>query len=423
MGRQVSRLTAVKVNALKKKGLYPDGGGLYLQVSGNGAKSWIFRYKASGRARDMGLGPLSAISLAAARDLAAVYRRQRLAGLDPIEVRKDQRAQQKLDAAKATTFDQASEAYIAAHSGGWRNPKHRSQWTNTLQTYASPVIGGISVQSVDTDLVLKVLEPIWQSKTETASRVRGRIEAILDWAKARGMRTGENPARWRGHLQNLLPKRSRVQQVRHHPALPYTEIPDFLALVTQREDIASSALVFSVLTAARTGEVLGARWDEIDMKAAVWTVPASRMKGAREHRVPLSSEALAVLSKLARERINEFVFPGLKRGRPLSNMSLLMLLRNLKRSDITVHGFRSTFRDWAAERTNFPREIAEAALAHAVKDKVEAAYQRGDLLEKRREVMSAWAQHCIPRHAKSRLNRRVNGQKMGRGKDSASARH
>ena len=423
MGRQVSRLTAVKVNALKKKGLYPDGGGLYLQVSGNGAKSWIFRYKASGRARDMGLGPLSAISLAAARDLAAVYRRQRLAGLDPIEVRKDQRAQQKLDAAKATTFDQASEAYIAAHSAGWRNSKHRSQWSNTLQTYASPVIGGLSVQRVDTDLVLKVLEPIWQSKTETASRVRGRIEAILDWAKARGMRTGENPARWRGHLQNLLPKRSKVQQVRHHPALPYAEIPDFLALVTQREDIASSALVFSVLTAARTGEVLGARWYEIDMKAAVWTVPASRMKGGREHRVPLSSEALAVLSKLARERINEFVFPGLKRGRPLSNMSLLMLLRNLKRSDITVHGFRSTFRDWAAERTNFPREIAEAALAHAVKDKVEAAYQRGDLLEKRRKLMSAWAQHCIPSHAKSRLKRRVNGQKMGRGMDSASARH
>lgn len=415
MGRQVSRLTAMKVNALKREGLYPDGAGLYLQVTGAGAKSWIFRYKISGRARDMGLGPVSTIGLAQARDLAAECRRQRLAGLDPIEVRKGERAKQKLEAAKATTFDQARDAYIAAHTTAWRNAKHRAQWTSTLTTYASPVVGGVSVQDVDTALVMKILEPIWNTKTETASRVRGRIESILDWAKARGLRTGENPARWRGHLQNLLPRRGKVQRVRHHPALPYAEMPAFTALLRTREGVTAQALEFTILTVARTGEALGARWPEFNLKAALWTVPASRMKSGREHRVPLSPRAVAILKELAKTRTNDFVFPGLKRGRPLSNMALLMLLRDLEHGHVTVHGFRSSFRDWAAEKTDFAGEVAEAALAHVIGDQVEAAYRRGDLFEKRRELMNAWARHCEPVRVKKRRSARPNtGRSMDR---------
>lgn len=419
MGRRVSRLTAMKVNALKREGLYPDGAGLYLQVTGTGAKSWIFRYKISGRARDMGLGPLSTIGLAQARDLAAECRRQRLAGLDPIEVRKNERAKQKLEAAKATTFDQARDAYIAAHTTAWRNAKHRAQWMSTLTTYASPVIGSVSVQDVDTALVMKILEPIWSTKTETASRVRGRIESILDWAKARGLRTGENPARWRGHLQNLLPRRSKVQRVRHHPALPYAEMPTFTALLRTREGVTAQALEFTILTVARTGEALGARWPEINLKAALWTVPASRMKSGREHRVPLSPRAVAILKELAKTRTNDFVFPGLKPGRPLSNMALLMLLRDIGHGHVTVHGFRSSFRDWAAEKTDFAGEVAEAALAHVIGDQVEAAYRRGDLFEKRRELMNAWAKHCEPARAKKPRSARPS---MGRSIDKPAER-
>lgn len=405
MGRRFNQLSVLKVAALKEKGLYADGAGLYLQVSGTGAKSWIFRYKIDGRARDMGLGAVSTIGLAQARELAAECRRQRLAGLDPIQARKEDRARQKLEAAKVTTFDQARDAYIDAHSSAWRNAKHRSQWTSTLEAYASPIIGSVSVQDVDTDLVLKVLEPIWRTKTETASRVRGRIESILDWAKARELRTGENPARWRGHLSNLLPKRAKVQRVRHHPALPYADMPTFMALLRAREGIAASALEFTVLTAARTGEALGAKWGEFNLKAGIWTVPADRMKSGREHRVPLSPRALAIITMLAKTKLNDFVFPGLKPRRPLSNMSLLMLLRDLGHSHVTVHGFRSSFRDWTAEKTEFAGEVAEAALAHVIGDQVEAAYRRGDLFEKRRSLMKAWAQFCEPSSA-SRAKRR-----------------
>jgi len=411
MARSINRLSHLKVATAKKRGLYADGGGLYLQVARGGSKSWLFRFKIDRRSRDMGLGPLNSVSLAQAREIATECRQQRLAGMDPIEARKAAKADAKLLAARATTFDVARDAYIAAHEASWRNAKHGRQWRSTLVTYATPVIGGVPVQDVDTPLVLKVLEPIWNAKTETASRVRGRIEAILDWAKARGLRVGENPARWRGHLSNLLPTRSKIRRVQHHPALPYAEMPAFMIALRRRQGCAPRALEFVILTAARTGEGLGARWDEFDLEAGMWTVPAGRMKGGREHRVPLPKRVVTILKELAVLRLNELVFPGLKRGRPLGSMRLLTLLRDMEHGHITVHGFRSSFRDWAAETTNFPREVAEAALAHAVGDKVEAAYRRGDLFEKRRELMEAWGQHCEPTSSPSR-----------RSKNDASAR-
>jgi integrase len=290
-------------------------------------------------------------------------------------------------------FNQCRDAYIAAHRAGWRNAKHAAQWTSTLDAYVTPVFGQLPVGAIDTGLVMKALEPIWSAKTETASRVRGRIEAILDWAKVRGYRGGENPARWRGHLDSLLPARSKVRKVEHHAALPFTEIGAFMAQLREQSSTAARALEFTILTAARTGEVLGARWGEIDLDAAVWTVPPDRMKSAREHRVPLSPAALAVIKNMKTRRENDYVFPGDRRDR-LSGRAMDMLLRRMGR-EVTVHGFRSSFRDWAAERTNFPREVAEAALAHVVGDKVEAAYQRGDLFDKRRRLMTAWGDYCL----------------------------
>ena len=413
MARSINRLSHLKVAAAKKRGLYADGGGLYLQVAPGGSKSWLFRFKMDGRARDMGLGPLNSVSLANAREIATECRQQRLAGLDPIEARKAAKADARLLAARATTFDAARDAYIAAHEASWRSAKHTQQWRSTLATYATPVIGGLPVQDVDTPLVLKVLEPIWNTKTETASRVRGRIELILDWAKARGLRVGENPARWRGHLSNLLPKRSKIRRVKHHPALPYAEMPAFMTALRRREGFAPRALEFVILTAARTGEGLGARWHELDLEAGLWTIPAERMKGGREHRVPLPKRVVAMLKELAALRLNEFVFPGLKRGRPLSSMRLLMLLRDMGHDHITVHGFRSTFKDWASETTRFPDHLSEMALAHISADKVRAAYARGDLFQKRRELMEAWASQCESAGASverdASYSREVNG--------------
>ena len=291
-----------------------------------------------------------------------------------------------------------ADAYIAAHEASWRNAKHRQQWRNTLDTYADPILGKLPVAQVEVGDVMRVLEPLWREKTETASRLRGRIESVLDYATARGWRSGENPARWRGHLDNLLPARSKVAKVEHHAALPWREIGAFMAALAEEEGVSALALRFAILTAARTGEVIGARWSEIDMQAAVWTVPADRMKAAREHRVPLSDAALDVLREVAKLRTEPeadgFVFPGGKAGKPLSSMALLMLLRRMERGDLTAHGFRSTFRDWCAEATNYPREVAEAALAHTLRDKTEAAYQRGDLMEKRRRLMAEWATFC-----------------------------
>ena len=386
--------------------MYGDGGGLYLRVTDYGAKNWVFRFMLNGRARSMGMGPLHTVNLAEARKRAGEHRLRRHDGIDPIEHRRAERLQARLDAAKAITFKECAQNYIKAHRAGWRNGKHAGQWEATLATYAEPVIGKLSVQAIDTALVLKVLEPIWTTKPETAGRVRGRIESILDWAKVRGYRTGENPARWKGHLDHLLPARGKVRKVEHHAALPYAELPGFLAALREQEGVAARALEFTVLTAARTGETILARWSELDLLDKTWTVPAGRMKAGREHRVPLSGRALAILEEMQAHRHGDdgFVFPGGKLGKPLSNMAFLMLLRRMKRGDLTAHGFRATFKTWASERTGFQNEIVEAALAHVVGSKVEQAYQRGDMFEKRRRLVQQWATFCTAAPAQERAS-------------------
>ena len=361
MPRLTHRLTAVTVSNLKTKGLYPDGGGLYLRVNAAGTKGWIFRFKDSGRTRDMGLGSLSSVSLQRARQLAAEARRRRAEGGDPIRARDEARAALKRMQGQGTPFRECAEQLIASHEAGWRNAKHRAQWRSTLKTYVYPVLGERSVSAVDTTLVLKVLEPIWAVKPETAGRVRGRIEAVLDWAKARGLRDGQNPAAWRGHLDHLLPARSKVRRVRHHPALPYSEMPMFMSELRSRPGISPRALEFVILTAVRTNEGLGVQWDEIDLHQRMWVVPADRMKGAKEHRVPLSTRAVAILKEMAEIRQSEFVFAGAKEGMPLSDMALLMLVRDVH-PGITVHGFRSTFKDWCAECTTTPNFVSELLL-------------------------------------------------------------
>jgi integrase len=390
----IGKLTALAVERTKRRGYYGDGGGLFLQVSRLGSKSWVFRFKDAGRLREMGLGPTHTVSLAEAREKALACRKARLDAIDPIEARREKRAAAKLDTAKAMTFKACAERYIVTHRAGWKNDKHAAQWPATLSAYVYPAFGDLPVQSVDVGLVLKALEPIWTVKPETASRVRGRIESILDWATARGYRHGENPARWRGHLENLLPNKSKVRKVEHHAALPYCQIAGFMATLRRQGSVAARALEFAILTAARTGEVVGATWNEIDLPEKLWKIPADRMKARKEHRVPLADAALSILEDLRRSRENNFVFPGIRAGRPISNLAMLMLLRRMGRSDLTAHGFRSSFRDWAAERTTFPSEVAEMALAHAVGDKIEAAYRRGDLFEKRRQLADAWAGFC-----------------------------
>jgi integrase len=391
------RLTALKVAKANRPGMYGDGGGLYLRITKEGTKNWVYRFMLNGRARWMGLGPVVLYSLQEARGKTLEARRLRHEGIDPIDARRHARTQQRLEAAKAVTFKQCAESYIKAHRAGWRNGKHAAQWEATLATYAHPIIGALPVQAIDTDLMIKILEPIWATKPETAGRVRGRIESILDWAKVSQYRDGENPARWRGHLDKLLPARSKVRKVEHHAALAYAELPNFLMALREQEGIAARALEFTILTAARSGETMGATWAEIDLRDKTWTIPDTRMKADKEHRVPLSVRALAILEEMQCHRHTDddsaFVFPGWKAGKPLSNMAFLMLLRRMDR-DLTAHGFRSTFRDWCAERTNFQNHIVEKALAHAVSDKVEAAYRRGDLFEKRRQLMDAWAEYC-----------------------------
>jgi len=414
MGRTIGRLTALKVVKATRPGMYADGGGLYLRVTKEGTKNWVYRFMLNGRARWMGMGPLALYGLQEAREKALDARRLRHAGCDPIEARRAARKQERFEAAKAMTFKACAASYIKAHRAGWRNVKHAAQWDATLATYAEPIIGSRPVQAIDTALVMNVLEQevsgapdkatasLWTARPETASRLRGRIESILDWAKVRGYREGENPARWRGHLSKLLPARAKVRKVEHHAALPYGELRAFLTALRTQEGVSARALEFAILTAARTGEIIGARWNEINLVDKVWTVPGGRTKAGKEHRVPLSARASAILEEMkplghvqdGQDHAGPFVFPGGKRGQSLSNMAFLMLLRRMKRGDLTAHGFRSTFRDWCAECTNFPREVAETALAHAVGDKVEAAYRRGDLFERRRRMMSAWATFC-----------------------------
>ena len=346
-----------------------------------------------GKARAMGLGPYPVLGLADARMKALECKKLLLEGNDPIEARNAQRREKELNNAKAISFDACAAAYIESHKIGWKNAKHVTQWTNTIETYASPIFGSQPVQVVDTALVMRVLEPIWQTKPETASRVRSRIELVLSWATTRGYREGENPARWRGHLDNLLPKRSSVKSVEHFTALPINSIGDFMSALRAQVGVAPRALEFLILCASRTGEVIGAKWNEINLDEGIWTIPAERMKAKREHRIPLAPRAIEILKEMQANETMGYVFPSLPGNKPLSNMAFLMLLRRMN-IEVTAHGFRSTFRDWAAERTNFPREVAEAALAHTLKDKVEAAYRRGDLFEKRRRLMTEWAKFC-----------------------------
>ena len=394
MGRTVEKLTALAVSRMKEAGYHGDGAGLYLQVSKTGSKSWIFRYTRAGKQREMGLGPLHTVSLAQAREHAKNCRSTLLAGSDPLEIRKAGQLEDALERAKAVTFDNCASSYIAAHRGSWKNAKHAAQWESTILAYASPIIGALPVAAIDTALVVKVLQPIWQEKTETATRLRGRIESILDWATVSRFRTGENPARWRGHLDHLLADPNRMARVVHHAALPWQEIGSFMVDLRQREGIAARAVEFGILTAARSGEIRGALWGEIDFDAAIWTVPPERMKAGREHRVPLSDRAVEILRKAP--RLSDVIFPGRRAGSLLSDMSLTAVLRRMDRGDITMHGFRSTFRDWCAESVgnSFPREVCEHALAHSLPDKVEAAYRRGDLIEKRKVLMQVWADYC-----------------------------
>jgi integrase len=394
---RAGKLTAIKVAAIVragKPGYHGDGGSLYLQISKYRTATWVFRYRtAAGRLREAGLGSVDTWTLAEARERARRFRQQRDEGKDPIEERRAERLKAKLEAVNAMTFMACAEAYIAANRAAWKNAAHAAQWPSTLKTYVYPAMGDLPVQAVDVGLVMRVLEPIWTTKPETASRLRGRIESVLDWAKARGFREGENPARWRGHLENLLPKKSKVARVEHHAALPYREIGTFFADLRQQDGIAARGLEFAILTAARTGEVIGARWDEINLAEQLWTIPGNRMKSGREHRVPLAEPAVAILRQMAAIRMGDYVFPGQRAGQPLSQMALLMTLRRMGRGDLTVHGFRSAFSDWCAEQTNFPSEVREMALAHVVGDKVEAAYRRGDLFEKRRQLSEAWSRY------------------------------
>ena len=383
----MGKLNARKVETAKA-GKYADGDNLYLLVSATGARKWVLRFTHRGQAKEMGLGSARDVPLTDARKLAEKARALIAQGVNPIEARKRDDG--------VPTFGKMADDVIETLSPGFRNEKHKAQWAMTMAVYAAP-LRPMPVDAVTTEDVLAVLKPIWTTKPETASRVRGRIEKVLDAARAKGFREGENPARWRGHLDCILPKQATLARG-HHAALPYADIPTFMASLLEHDAIAARALEFTILTAARSGETRGARWSEIDMAAKVWTIPADRMKAGREHRVPLTDRALALLDKMKAARISEFVFPGQKREKPLSVMALDMLLRRMK-VDVTTHGFRSTFRDWAGNETSFPRELAEQALAHVIGDKAEQAYRRGDALERRRALMEAWAAHCAPAKA------------------------
>jgi integrase len=388
------RLSAKEVSNQKKPGYYCDGAGLYLQVSDSGSKSWIFRYTLNGKNRHMGLGPVHTVSLADARTAAVQCRQLLLRKIDPISERDAERARQSLEAARLMTFSECADLCIKARRSSWKNAKHANQWTNTIKTYCGPVIGHLSVQDVDTELIIKVLEPIWTQKAETASRLRGRIEAVLDWATVRGYREGDNPARWRGHLSHALPALNKKRRVEHHPALPFDQMGEFMEALRAKQGIAARALEFLIHTAVRTKEVIGARWEEFDLKAAIWTIPGPRMKADDPHRVPLSGRALEIILNLEKIKQSDYIFPGQKIGKPLSNKAMSKVLERMGRTDITVHGFRSSFRDWASECTNFPRDVCEMALAHTISNKAEAAYRRGDLFEKRRVLMEEWANYC-----------------------------
>lgn len=401
-------LSALEVSKAKTPGYYGDGGGLWLQISAFGTKSWVFRFKSplTGKPREMGLGDIRTYSLAEARQRATQARQLVNDGRDPIEERKQARRQTKEEASRIKTFRECASAYIEAHSPGWKNDKHQQQWKATLETYAYPVLGEHPVSSVDTALILKVLEPIWAKKNETASRLRGRLESVLSWAKVRGYRIGDNPATWKGHLENLLARPSKVAKVTNQPALPFAQGPKFMKHLRTMNGLAPRALELTILTAARSGEIRGAEWREFDLEAKVWTIPAGRMKADKEHRIPLSDAAQELLKALPRIADSDLLFPGTN-NQPLSDATLNAVIRRMHASEqradedgyldpssgrvCVPHGFRSSFRDWAGETTAFPREVIEHALAHQLKDKAEAAYARGTLFDKRRALMDAWA--------------------------------
>lgn len=390
------KLTQFKIDRLKTPGIYGDGAGLSLKVTTGGSKSWVFRYMIAGKAHWMGLGSYPDVGLADAREKAAELRKMTRQGVDPLTERRKEVQVLRAAIAKTITFDVAAEKFIDAHKDGWKNPKHIDQWRNTLATYVSPTIGKLDVSLIDTAHIMTILEKddFWKTKSETASRVRGRIESILDWATARKYRSGENPARWKGHLDKLLPARTKVKKREHHPALPWVDIGSFMMSLRKQEGVAARAVELAILTATRSGEVRSAVWDEIDLDAGVWIVPAERMKAGKEHRIPLSTKATALLRAQKEIFPTGFVFPGIKEGKPLSDMSLTAVLRRMERHDITVHGFRSTFRDWAAETTHYPSDMVEMALAHTIGNKVEAAYRRGDMFDKRRRLMQDWSDFC-----------------------------
>jgi len=395
------KLNAVRVAQKKKPGRYADGHGLYLRIAEypdrNGkllrSKNWVFRFERDGAERWMGLGALRDVTLAQARTLARECRL--LLVTDPINERQAKRQGIRLAAARAITFRQCAERYITAHRPSWRSAIHAEQWLQTLVTYVYPTIGDLSVADIDTALVLKVLEPIWHEIPTTAMRTRGRIEMVLDFAKARGYRDGENVARWRGHLENLLPARTKLQRDNHRPALPYAEAPAFMAELRARKEIAAKALEFTILTASRSAEAIGAKWSEIDDKARLWTLPGKRMKSGKPHTVPLPDRAIKILEALPRVRGCDYLFPGTKAGQSINRFGMLELLRAMRPdvTDVTVHGFRSTFRDWCGDRTNYPRDIVELSLAHTVGDQVEQAYRRGTAIEKRRRLMQDWSRY------------------------------
>jgi integrase len=395
MSRTIHKLTARTIAATKPgtghRVMLADGGNLLLQVvgkQGGQSRSWIFRYERDGKRHDLGLGPYDTLTLAEARERARGLRVQLLDGIDPWEARQRQRKDrlaQLAERARAMTFKQCALGCITAHEDSWRNAEHRRQWVTSLEQYVYPTIGDLPVDEIATPHVVKVLEPIWKKKPETASRVRGRIEKVLGWAQVRGFRAGDNPARWRGHLAELFPAKGKIQKTKNHPALPFTEVPALMVELRERPSITALALEFCILTGTRTGEVLGAKWSEIDLIAKTWTIPASRMKAGKAHKVPLSDRAAEILTGLPRE--GELVFP-------LTHTAMLELLRRMGRDGVTVHGFRSSFRDWASERTNYPEIVAEQALAHSVGSKVQRAYHRTDLFEKRRRLMAEWAGWC-----------------------------
>lgn len=390
VARGIHRLKAVQIRGAAPGSKLGDGGGLWLFVAPTGARSWVFRYRLHGRDREMGLGAFPDVGLAEARDLAAKCRALKREGIDPLEHRARER--QRSMAAGGKTFRDCVEAVWLAHRAGWTNSKHAAQWRASLEQHVYEELGDLPVQDIDTAAVQRALERVWRTTPVTASRVRQRVESVLDWAAACGYRTGENPARWRGHLDKLLPRPAKLRRVKHHPALPWQEIGTFMAALRQRPGLAARALEFTILTAARSGEVLGATWAEVDLTAQTWTVPAERMKGRREHRIPLSRQACALLRALP--RAGDLIFPGARRGKPLSGAAMLRVLQRMGRGDLTVHGFRSAFRDWCSEQARCPREVAEAALAHALRDQTEAAYRRGDMLARRARLMQDWADWC-----------------------------